>query len=268
MFEPTADEYERWQRYDARTRILRFAAVLLTIPIVVYAWQLLGVNYGYLATSFQAVGDLLSRMYPPNHHYTGEIVQPMVETINIALLGTGLAAALSIPVAFLAAGNTTPNRLTYAVGRLIITVTRTVSTIIWAIIFVILFGPGAFAGVLAVAIRSIGFIGKLLSEAIEEIDPGQIRALESAGANGRQRLIYGVAPQVMPLFVGISTHRWDINIRSSTVLGFVGAGGIGLELTALMDSYQWQSVSMILVAILCTVVASEVVSARVRELVS
>lgn len=268
MLEPTADEYEKWQRYDARTRILRFAALLIVIPVVIYSWQLLGVNYGYVATSTQAVGDLLSRMYPPNYGYTGEIVAPMIETVNIALLGTGVSAVLSIPIAYLAASNTSPNRLTYAVGRLIITVTRTVSTIIWAIVFVILFGPGAFAGVLAVAIRSIGFIGKLLSEAIEEIDQGQVRALESAGANSGQQLIYGVAPQVMPLFVGITTHRWDINIRSSTVLGFVGAGGIGLELTALMDFYEWRSVSVILLAILLTVIASEFVSAKVRKLIS
>ena len=268
MFEPTAEEYERWQRYDTKTRLLRFVGVLLTIPIVVYAWQLLGVNYSYLATSVSAVSDLLTRMYPPNYGYTGEIVSPMIETINIALLGTGLSALLSVPIAYLAASNTTPNRLTYAIGRTIITITRTVSTIIWAIIFVILFGPGAFAGVLAVSIRSIGFIGKLLSEAIEEIDPGQVRALESAGANGRQRLLYGVVPQVMPLFVGITTHRWDINIRSSTVLGFVGAGGIGLELTALMNFYEWRSVSVILLAILLTVIASEYVSAKVRGIVS
>lgn len=268
MFEPTAEEYERWQRYSPRTRILRFGAILVTIPVVVYAWRMLEVNYGYVATSFEAVGDLLGRMYPPDYGYSGEIVGPMIETVNIALLGTGLSALLSVPIAYLAASNTTPNRLAYAIGRLIITVTRTVSTIIWAIIFVILFGPGAFAGVLAVAIRSIGFIGKLLSEAIEEIDYGQVRALESAGANGGQRLVYGVAPQVMPLFVGITTHRWDINIRSSTVLGLVGAGGIGLELTALMDAYQWQSVSIILIAILLTVVASEFASAKARKLVS
>ena len=189
MFEPTAEEYERWQRYSPRTRILRFGAILVTIPVVVYAWRMLEVNYGYVATSFEAVGDLLGRMYPPDYGYSGEIVGPMIETVNIALLGTGLSALLSVPIAYLAASNTTPNRLAYAIGRLIITVTRTVSTIIWAIIFVILFGPGAFAGVLAVAIRSIGFIGKLLSEAIEEIDYGQVRALESAGANGGQRLV-------------------------------------------------------------------------------
>ncbi len=268
MLEPTAEEYERWQRYDIRTRVMRFSALLVAIPIVVYAWQLLGVNYGYVATAFDAVGGLLGRMYPPDYGYTGEIVSPMIETINIALLGTGLAAGLSVPIAYLAANNTSPNWLTYVIGRLIITVTRTVSTIIWAIIFVILFGPGAFAGVLAVAIRSIGFVGKLLAEAIEEIDQGQVRALESAGANGPQQLIYGVAPQVLPVFVGITTHRWDINIRSSTVLGFVGAGGIGLELTGLMDFYEWRSVSVILLAILLTVIASEFVSAKVRAIVS
>ncbi|APX97673.1 phosphonate ABC transporter, permease protein PhnE [Natronorubrum daqingense] len=268
MFEPTADDYERWQRHDVRTRLLRFATVLITVPIVVYSWRILGINYDYLSTAGWAVGDLLGRMYPPNHGYTGEIVGPMIETINIAILGTGLSALLSIPIAYLAASNTTPNRITYVIGRLVITVTRTVSTIIWAIMFVILFGPGAFAGVIAVAIRSIGFIGKLLSEAIEEIDPGQVRALEAAGANDRQQLIYGVAPQVKPLFVGITTHRWDINIRSSTVLGLVGAGGIGLELTARMDVYQWQSVSVILLAILVTVLLSELISAKARSAVS
>lgn len=268
MLEPTVEEYDRWQRHDIRTRVTRFAALLVAIPIVVYSWQLLGVNYSYVATSLDAVSDLLGRMYPPNYGYTGEIVAPMIETINIALLGTGLAAVLSVPIAYLAASNTTPNGITYAIGRLIITVTRTVSTIIWAIIFVVLFGPGAFAGVLAVAIRSIGFVGKLLAEAIEEIDPGQVRALESTGANGPQQLIYGVVPQVLPVFVGITTHRWDINIRSSTVLGFVGAGGIGLELTALMNFYEWRSVSVILLAILVTVLLSELVSAKLRSQVS
>lgn len=268
MFEPTAEEYERWQRSDLRTRLVRFAALLVVIPVAVYSWRFLGVNYDYLSTAGWAVGDLLSRMYPPNYGYTGEIVSPMLETVNIAILGTGLSAILSIPIAYLAASNTTPNRLTYAIGRLIITITRTVSTIIWAIMFVILFGPGAFAGVIAVAIRSVGFIGKLLSEAIEEVDPGQVRALEAAGANGRQQLIYGIVPQVKPLFVGITTHRWDINIRSSTVLGLVGAGGIGLELTARMDVYEWQSVSVILLAILVTVLLSELFSARVRKVVS
>ncbi|MEM4781583.1 MAG: phosphonate ABC transporter, permease protein PhnE [Halalkalicoccus sp.] len=262
------DGFETWQRHTFRTRILRLVAVLCAVVIAGYAWQALGVRYEYLSTAPAEIGDLLGRMYPPNYGYTGEIVSPMIETINIAILGTGLSAVLSIPIAYLAAENTTPNRLTYAVGRLIITFTRTVSTIIWALIFVVLFGPGAFAGVMAVAMRSIGFVAKLLAEAIEEIEPGQVKALTAAGANGRQRLLYGVAPQVLPVFVGITTHRWDINIRSSTVLGFVGAGGIGLELVARMNFYEWQSVSIILLAILGTVIASEVVSAKARRFVS
>jgi len=261
-------EREVWNRHSLRTRLLRFAALLVTIVAAGFAYQELNVRYEWVVMAPREINDLLTRMYPPNYGYTGEIVAPMIETINIAILGTGFSAVLSIPIAYAAARNTAPHYLVYGVGRLIITITRSVSTIIWALIFVALFGPGALAGVFAVAIRSVGFIGKLLAEAIEEIDEGQVDALTAAGANGPQRLIYGIAPQVMPIFVGVATHRWDINIRSSTVLGFVGAGGIGLELVARMDRLQWQSVSMILIAILVTVVISEVVSAKLRANVS
>lgn len=260
--------YEVWQRHNLRTRILRFAALLVILVAAAFAWQELNVRWDWVAMAPREISDLLTRMYPPNYGYTGEIVSPIIETINIAILGTGLSAVLSIPVAYAAASNTAPHPLIYGIGRLTITITRSVSTIIWALIFVALFGPGALAGVFAVAIRSIGFVGKLLAEAIEDIDEGQVNALTAAGATGPQRLIYGVAPQVMPVFVGITTHRWDINIRSSTVLGFVGAGGIGLELVARMDRLQWQSVSMILIAILITVIISEVVSAKLRKIVS
>lgn len=261
-------KWEVWNRHSRRTRLARFAALLVVVVAAGFAYQELDVRYEWVVMAPREINDLLTRMYPPNYGYTGEIVGPMIETINIAILGTGVSALLSIPVAYAAARNTAPNRLVYGVGRMIITVTRSVSTIIWALIFVALFGPGALAGVFAVAIRSVGFIGKLLAEAIEEIDEGQVDALTAAGATGPQRLIYGIAPQVMPIFVGVSTHRWDINIRSSTVLGFVGAGGIGLELVARMDRLQWQSVSMILVAILITVVVSELVSAKLRSQVS
>lgn len=261
-------DYEVWHRHSLRARVLRFGAILVTVIVVVFAWQELDVRYEWLSMAPREMNDLLTRMYPPNYGYTGEIVNPMVETINIAILGTGLSAVLSVPIAYIAATNTSPNRATYVIGRLIITVTRSVSTIIWALIFVALFGPGALAGVFAVAVRSIGFVGKLLAEAIEEINEKQVDALRAAGANGPQRLIYGVAPQILPVFVGITTHRWDINIRSSTVLGFVGAGGIGLELVARMDRLQWQSTSMILIAILVTVIISEVVSAKSRKHVS
>ena len=126
-------------------------------------------------------------------------------------------------------------------------------------------GPGVFAGIIAIGLRSIGLCAKLLYEAIEEIDPTQVEAITATGASGPQTLTYGIVPQIMPAFAGISVFRWDINIRESTVVGLVGAGGIGLELNAQIMELGWAKVSVILASILATVVVSEWVSAKVRH---
>ncbi len=125
-------------------------------------------------------------------------------------------------------------------------------------------GPGVFAGVLAIAFRSIGFCGKLLYEAIEEIDVPPVEAVTATGASSGQVLTYGVVPQIMPAFAGISVFRWDINIRESTILGLVGAGGIGLQLSASINNLDWSRVAVILIAILATVIVSEWLSAKIR----
>jgi phosphonate transport system permease protein len=122
-----------------------------------------------------------------------------------------------------------------------------------------------FAGILAIALRSIGFIGKLLYEAIEEIDTAQVEAIEATGASSVQTMAWGVVPQIAPTLAGISVFRWDINIRESTVLGLVGAGGIGVKLEAALNTLAWPKVTMLLIVILATVVVSEWVTAKVRE---
>ncbi len=132
-------------------------------------------------------------MFPPHLEYAPEIVA-LIETIHIAAVGTMAAFALSIPVAYLSAENLTPNRLTYALGKVIVTVSRSVHTIIWALVFVIMFGPGALAGTIAIAVRSVGFLGKLLGEELEEIDAGQQEAISSTGANRFKTLLYGSSP--------------------------------------------------------------------------
>jgi phosphonate transport system permease protein len=199
--------------------------------------------------------------------YTTRIVDPLIETIQIAALGTIGALVLSIPVALLAAENTTPNVATFWLGKLIVTVSRSVNTIIWALFFVVMFGSGPLAGAVAIAFRSIGFLGKLLGEEIEEIDFGQVEAVRAAGASSVQVLLYGILPQVKPALVGLSIYRWDINIRDSTVLGFVGAGGIGVQLFRAVNAFAWQSVATVLLVILGVVVATESLSAYTRALV-
>jgi phosphonate transport system permease protein len=213
------------------------------------------------------IADLLTRMYPPDVAYTPQIIGPLIETIHIAALGTVGALVLSVPVALLAAENTTPNAATFWLGKLIVTVSRSVNTIIWALFFVVVFGSGPLAGAVAIAFRSVGFLGKLLGEEIEEIDFGQVEAVRASGASAAQILLYGVLPQVKPALVGLSIYRWDINIRDSTVLGFVGAGGIGVQLFRAVNAFAWQSVAMVLLVILGVVVVTESLSAYTRGLV-
>jgi phosphonate transport system permease protein len=175
---------------------------------------------------------------------------------------------ISFPVAILAARNTTFNTRTWFIGRFILVASRSINTVVWGLLFVAIFGPGPLAGIWAIAARSIGFMGKLVAEAIEEIDQGVVEAIEATGATRLQVLCYGILPQVLPVIYGTCVYRWDINIRESTVLGFVGAGGIGILLYASINQFQWQEVALILIAVFGVVLFSEFISAAVRQRIS
>jgi phosphonate transport system permease protein len=203
-------------------------------------------------------------MIPPDFSNIGTILWVLLETVNIATISTVVGVVLSLPVAYIAAQNTTPNRATLWLGRFILVTSRSVNTIIWALLFVAIFGPGALAGILAITFRSLGFLGKLIGEAIEEIDRRPVEALEATGASKAKVILYAIVPQVLPTFWAVGILRWDINIRESTVLGLVGAGGIGLNLQASLNVLAWPQVTLIFIVILATVVASEWVSAKVR----
>ena len=203
-------------------------------------------------------------MLPPEWSFARALVHPLAQTINIATLGTVMAIVVSLPLAFCAALNTAPARAVYGLARLVIVVSRSVDTLIWALIFIIVVGPGSLAGVLAVAVRSIGFVSKLLAEGIEEIDHGQAEAVTATGATRLQTLLYAIVPQIKPVFAGICIYRWDINIRESTVLGLVGAGGIGFTLNEAILGLEWARVGLILVVVLGVVLVSEAVSAFAR----
>jgi phosphonate transport system permease protein len=151
------------------------------------------------------------------------------------------------------------------IALFVIVSSRSINSLIWALMLVTIIGPGVLAGIISIALRSIGFCAKLLYEAIEEIDESQVEAVRATGAGGAQVTAYGIVPQVLPAFAGISVFRWDINIRESTVLGLVGAGGIGLELNAAITQLYWTQVSLILLVIIATVILSEWVSAKVRH---
>ncbi|MFC7138005.1 phosphonate ABC transporter, permease protein PhnE [Halobaculum litoreum] len=262
-----ATDERRWERFDRRQRLGRFAALLVGAVVVVGSWEFMDIGVTRPETIPREIADLLTRMYPPDVAYTSAIVGPLIETVQIAALGTIGALVLSLPVALLAAENTTPNAATFWLGKLIVTVSRSVNTIIWALFFVVAFGSGPLAGAVAIAFRSVGFLGKLLGEEIEEIGVGQVEAVRASGASSVQVLLYGILPQVKPALVGLSIYRWDINIRDSTVLGFVGAGGIGVRLFRAVNAFAWQSVATVLIVILGVVVVTESLSAYTRGLV-
>ena len=254
-----------WRRFDARERLFRIGSVVVAAAVVVGSWEWLDISLRYVTTAPTQASDLLGRMYPPDLAYLPNTVGPLAETIQIAVVGTIAAVLMAAPVAYISAENTTPNKATYALGKVIVTVSRSVHTIVWALLFVVMFGPGALAGTVATAVRSIGFVGKLLGEEIEEIDFGQVEGVRASGASPFQLLVYGIVPQIKPALVGISVYRWDINVRAATILGFVGAGGIGVQLFEAIDSFAWRTVSGILLAILAVVLVSEGISAYARR---
>jgi phosphonate transport system permease protein len=257
-----------WQRRERRRQLTIWAGYLIATAIFVYCWNLVSENtiWMFVWDAPKQAGDMAARMVPPDWGYMDKLWRAVWDTLNIATLGTVLALFMAVPTAFFSARNTTPStKILRPVALFIIVYSRSINSLIWALMLVTILGPGVLAGIIAIALRSIGFCAKLLYEAIEEIDEGQVEAIRATGASGAQVLAYGVVPQILPAFAGISVFRWDINIRESTVLGLVGAGGIGLQLSASINTLAWTQVSLILLVIIATVIVSEWVSAKVRH---
>ncbi|SHF85364.1 phosphonate transport system permease protein [Modicisalibacter ilicicola DSM 19980] len=254
-----------WSRHTRRQRWGRLAG-LATVALAV-AWSLATIDiiWPWVWDAPNQIGDLFRRMVPPDFSSIRAITWALIETLNIATIATFFAVFLSLPVAYIAAQNTTPNRATLWLGRFILVSSRSVNTLIWALLFVAIFGPGVLAGIVAIMFRSLGFLGKLMGEAIEEIDRRPVEALEATGASRAKVILYAIVPQVVPTFFAVSILRWDINLRESTVLGLVGAGGIGVILQGAIDTLDWRTVATILLAIIVLVIAGEALAAWLRK---
>jgi phosphonate transport system permease protein len=262
------DGTKLWRRRTSMADRLHFAGWFALLLLLVFTWQVMTRDtiWAFVSDAPRQAADIGSRMWPPRWSYIDALWKPLWDTLNMATLGTLLAVVLAVPIAFLAARNTTPSAaFVRPVALLLIVSSRSINAIIWALILVTILGPGILAGIIAIALRSIGFIAKLLYEAIEEISIEPVEAIRATGASPPQVLAWGIWPQVTPAFAGISVFRWDINIREATVLGLVGAGGIGVNLEGSMNILAWPQVTLILLVILATVVVSEWVSAKIRH---
>lgn len=255
-----------WQRFTQTERIMRSAFYLLVVIAVVWSLRTIEIIPEFVYDAPQQTVDLFARMWPIDWAWYPKVVHgALVETLHTATLGTILAVVLASLTALLVARNITRSAALNAVGRFILVATRSVHAMVWALFFVAVLGPGALAGTLAIAVHSIGFTGKFLSEALEEAKPGPIEALVATGAPPLAILLKGYWPQVKPAFLSIAMFRWDINVRESAVLGLVGGGGLGMALDTALSNLYWDQAGLVLVVIFTVVIIAEIVTAWTRS---
>jgi phosphonate transport system permease protein len=252
-------------RQDA-ARIKRGVAIVLVALLIIAAMSLTGLlDPQRFADAWPAVKQLSADMFPPDFRRFDRWLRPLADTLAMSVAGTALAVALSLPLALLAAHSTTPNRIAYRVTRAMLNLLRSVPELIMGIIFVAMVGFGALPGVLAVGLHSVGMIGKFFAESIEHVDPRPIEAARAAGASPFQVIWHAVLPQALPQLADTTIYRWEYNFRASTVLGAVGAGGIGFELIAALRVLEYAQVSAILICILICVTIVDGIGAALRN---
>lgn len=245
---------------------LKIAAIsILVIVLAAQALIVVQAQPAALVTGVHGMADLLSRAMPPAFASFPAQLWPILETVDIALFGTVFGVLLALPLAWLAARNTSPAPVVYHLTRAAIGVCRAVPDLVWALLFVTAVGLGPFAGALALTIHSVGMLGRLLAETIEDMDMGPMEALASTGAGRLQVFSHAVVPTVLPSLMGITLYRLDDNIRSSLVLGFVGAGGIGFQLLTAMNLFNYRTVSLLLIITFVLVIGAERASAALRK---
>jgi phosphonate transport system permease protein len=250
---------------ESRRSALSFVIVFVCIAAFIQAAIVVHARPQDLITGAHGIADILRRSWPPDIAGLPDMLWPALETIDIALFGTAVAVIFALPLALLAARNTTPATPVYVISRMFIALARVVPDLVWALIFVTAVGLGPFPGTLAIMLHSIGMLGRLFSEVIEDMDMGPVEALTMTGASRMAVFSHAVVPTVIPSLLGITLYRLDENIRSSLVLGFVGAGGIGFLLLTSMELFQYRTVAMLLILTFVIVIVAERGSAALRQ---
>ena len=236
------------------------------VPLFISLYFILGVqtDWDRMSSAEEAVRNL-GKFIPPNVSVIPNLMGATFDTILIAFLATVMIAVLVPPVVWLASRNITPNIVFYFIGRAIIIITRSVHELVWAIIFVIAVGLGPLAGILALGIRGIGFVSKVVSEEIEAIDMGPIEAVKATGANTFKVIVLAVIPQIMPVFLGTLIFQFEVDLRRAAVVGVVGGGGLGLAFHQAMIQFQWHDATAIVVILIVMVGIGEFVSRLLRD---
>ena len=229
------------------------------------AWRTGFFNWQSIYDGIGKVGFVLKLMWPPAHHgWLNEFLYAILETMSMAFLGTLIATVISIPLGFIGAKNIITNGLFHFSFRRIFDGIRGLDTLIWALIFINVVGLGPFAGIMAIAVSDIGTLSKLFAEAIENVDKKQVEGVHSSGAGQVQTIRYAVFPQIFPVILSNALYFFESNIRSATILGIVGAGGIGLQLSDRIRVNNWDEAAFIILLLLVTVSVIDTISKEIR----
>lgn len=258
----------RWtvERPQGKRGWVSMAAMALAIAWLLH-WSAGGaqMSWGELANGMPQIGDFLARSVPPDWSVLPRLWAPAIETVQIAIWGTLLSVVLALPLSFIAASNLHSWHWLRRITRQFLNVVRSINELILALVFVSAVGLGPFPGVLALALHGMGMLGKFFAESIEEIDHGPLEALRSAGASPLQVIAFGVVPQAITAWIAVVLYRFEVNLRSATVLGMVGAGGLGFELVASLKLFQYQETATCIIVITAMVVVADLISNALRS---
>ena len=266
----TVDDARRdYRRFVNLGRLIKFIALLLFCIFAVWTAWYMNMPLERLSGMFGRIGTMVfNRMMPPDLDYalTGNVFYSILETIEMSFLGTVYGVLLAVPVAWFGAWNVTPSRtICYPLGRAILVLSRAIPPIIWAMILVVILGFGPMAGTITLVLLTLSFAGKLMSEQVEAIDMGPVEAIRATGAGEIKTFVYAVLPQVKAAWIGIIIYNWDSTFRASTILGFVGAGGLGLYLRSTTQLLDYERAMGIILVVIALVIASEILSHFARR---
>lgn len=257
------------QAYEQRPKNWIFELSVAVVVVGLLIWSVSATETsGTTQNGGKIAMNILSGIFHPDTKLLFTLTKQgvpylLLETVCIAFLGTIVGAIISIPLAFLSAVNLTPKPVAF-VGRIVIMAIRTVPAFVYGLMFIRVTGPGAFAGLLTMSLCSVGMVSKMYIEAIEDLDTRVLESLDAAGCTTWQKIRYGILPQLMPNFASTAIYRFDINLRDATVLGLVGAGGIGAPLIFAMNSYRWSEAGAILAGLIVLVLIVELISTKIR----
>ncbi len=241
-----------------------FVTLGIAIAVLIYTGQVSDLSFVELAKGGSNMAEYISRYFPPDFSDWQSYLQDTIETIAMGIWGTLFAALISGPLGVMASENICPFWVVQPVRR-VLDAMRAINEVVFALVFVVAVGLGPFAGVLALFVHTTGTLGKLFSEAVEAIDPGPVEGIRATGASRIQEILFGVLPQVLPLWTSFTLYRFEANVRSASVLGIVGAGGIGVSLYQSFRAFKYGKVAAILIILILAVVLIDTISSKIRQ---